>query len=113
LLFAVIPREEEHRLYKLLGGLKTLDEAMQVLGSPDDDIPHGLTEKRPEQDGAPPTVESFRTLRYCGLSETADVNITESRTGSIHFWLQGKYTAAAPNPAADEQFRAKTSGVKA
>src|SRR5437868_3163217 len=24
LLFAVIPREEEHRLYKLLGGIKTL-----------------------------------------------------------------------------------------
>jgi hypothetical protein len=91
LLFAVVPPEEEGRLYKLLGSIKTLDRAMQVLGPPDDDNPHGLREEHPEREGSAPTVESFRTLRYFDLSETADVNIAESRTGGVHFWLQGKY----------------------
>jgi hypothetical protein len=91
LLFAVIPPEEEHRLYKLLGGLKTLDEVIQVLGPPDDDNPHGLTKEQPEREDIAPTVESFRTLRYSGVSGAADVYFTGSRTGGVHFWLQGKY----------------------
>ena len=91
LLFAVIPPQEERRLYKLLGDIKTLDAATRVLGPPDDDNPHGLTEQRAEREGAPPTVESFRTLRYSGLSDTADVYMAETRIGGVHFWLQGKY----------------------
>jgi hypothetical protein len=91
LLFAVIPPGEERRLYKLLGGIKTLDQATQALGPPDDDNPHGLTETQVEREGTAPTVESFQTLRYSGLSGTADVYITETRTGGVHFWLQGKY----------------------
>jgi hypothetical protein len=91
LLFAVIPPEEESRLYKLLGRVKTLDEAVQAFGPPDQDFPHGHMERRPEQEGTAPTVECFRTLWYANLSETAGVSIVESRTGGIHFWLQGKY----------------------
>jgi hypothetical protein len=91
LLFAVILPEEQGRLYKLLGGIKTLDEALQALGPPDEDNPHGLTEKKKEREGTAPTVESFRVLRYSRLSPTADVYITQSRTGDAHFWLSGKY----------------------
>jgi len=90
-LFAVISPEEASRLYKLLGRLKTLDEAIRTLGPPDDDDPHGLTEKQPARQGKAPMVESFRTLRYSGLSTTVDVHFTDTRTGGIHFWLQGKY----------------------
>jgi hypothetical protein len=96
LLFAVIPAEEERRLYQLLSSIKTLDEARQVFGSPDRDSPSGLTERHPEQEGRAPTVESFRTLSYSGLSETAVVNISESRSGGIHFWLHGKYLGPPP-----------------
>jgi hypothetical protein len=97
LLFAVILPEEESRLYKLLGSIKTLDEAMRLFGPPDDDNPCGVTAKQPEREGTAPTVESFRTLTYSGLSETADVSIAESRTGGVHFWLQGKYLRQPPD----------------
>jgi hypothetical protein len=98
LLFAVIPPKEERRLYKRLDGIKTLDEAIRVLGPPDDDDPHGLTVQRPEKEGIAPTVERVRTLRYSGLSETAEVHIADSRTGRVQIWLQGKYL----RPALDE-----------
>jgi len=52
-----------------------------------------LTETQVEREGTAPTAESSRTLRYPGLSETADVFITETRTGGVHFWLQGKFLA--------------------
>src|SRR5262249_40063807 len=85
LLFSVIPRDEERRLYQLLGAIKTLGEASQVLGPPDDDNPHGLTQKRAERDSTAPTVESFRTFRYSGLSDTADVFISETHAGGGAF----------------------------
>jgi hypothetical protein len=102
LLFAVVAPAEERRLYKLLGGIKTLDEALQTFGPPDDDNPYGLTERGPEREATGPTVESFRTLRYSGLSESADVHIAESRTGGVHFWLQGKYLGRPPRGTAAE-----------
>src|SRR5262249_39745658 len=90
-LFAVIQPEEERRLYKLLGGIKSLKDAIQILGLPDDDNPCGVTMKGPESDGAAPTTQSFRTLRYSRLSETADLCITDYRSNGVHFSLQGKY----------------------
>jgi hypothetical protein len=91
LLFSVIPGDEERRLFALLGSFKTVEEATQALGPPDEEIPYGLTMKQPEQDGNAPNIESFRTLRYSSLSETAVVNISDSRDGRIHVWLHGKY----------------------
>lgn len=91
LLFAVIPAEEQRRLYSLLEGIKTLEEAIGILGPPDDDSPHGVTETYPEQKGKPPTVQSFRTLTYRQLSETAEVCITDSPTDRVHVMLWGKY----------------------
>ena len=96
LLFAVIPSEETRRLYKILGSIETLDQAIQIFGPPDDDNPRGLTETQPEREGTAPTIETFRTIRYFGLSETADVIIAETRTGGVHFWLQGKHLAEPP-----------------
>ena len=110
LLFAVIPPEEERRLSKLLGGLKTLDQATQALGPPDDDNPQGLTETQVEREGTAPTAESSRTLRYPGLSETADVYITETRTGGLHFWLQGKYLRPPPDGSRAEPGAAPDRG---
>jgi hypothetical protein len=111
LLFAVILPEEKRRLYKLLGSIKTLDEAVQAFGQPDDDNPHGLTEEQAEREGAGPTVESFRMLRYSDLSETAAVNIAESRTGGVHFWLQGKYLGSPPD-GSDAEWRNKGTNTE-
>jgi hypothetical protein len=104
LLFAIVTPDEESRLHDLFGSIKTLDEAIQAFGPPDRDDPHGLTNKQPEGEGTAPTVESFRTLTYSRLSDTADVHLTETRTGSARFWLQGKYVGR-PVDANDENDR--------
>jgi hypothetical protein len=91
LLFAVIPAEEQRRLYTLLEGIKTLDEAIRVLGPPDEDRPYGVTQTHPEQEGKAPTIQSFRTLEYRHLSGTAEVCIVDYHKDRVHFMLQGKY----------------------
>ncbi len=91
LLFATISPQEERRLSKLIAPLKSLDDALRTLGPPSEDYPAGFGTRQPERNGQPPTIEAFRMLRYASLSEVADVNVAETRTGGIQYWLQGKY----------------------
>ncbi len=91
LLFAVISAKEQRRLYELLDGIKTIDEAIRVLGPPDEDGPHGVTQSHPEREGKAPTVQSFRTLNYRQLSETAEVCIVDYQKDRVHVMLRGKY----------------------
>ena len=44
-----------------------------------------------EDEGVAPIVQSYRTLIYCQLSDTADVYITDYRQDGVGFRLQGKY----------------------
>lgn len=90
LLFAAVTLEEENRLGELLTGIKTLDDAIRKLGDPDRDEPDGVTQKTPERDGNPPIIESFRSIVYCGLSNTADVHIIDYRQNGVGIRLQGK-----------------------
>lgn len=91
LLFAVITAEEEQRLTELVRGITSLDDAVRVLGLPDRDEPRGATQRMPEQEGQPPAIDSFRVLIYSGLSETAEVSITDYRDRGLSVRLQGKF----------------------
>jgi hypothetical protein len=94
-LFAAVTIEEENRLGELLTGVTTLNDALRKLGNPDRDEPAGVTQKTPERDGNPSIIESFRSIVYCGLSNTADVHITDYREKGVSIWLQGKYLGDA------------------
>ena len=71
--FTTFTPEEQGRLYRLFGGMRTLPDVVQALGPPDEDKERGLAVEEPEQEGKPPTLRRFRTLRYSRLSDTADV----------------------------------------
>lgn len=91
LLFATIAQEEHERLSKLTKGIKSLDDAVRKLGPPDDDIPSCVTRRTPEKSGHPPTIQSYRSIVYSQLSDTAELHITDFREEGIAFSLQGKY----------------------
>ncbi len=89
LLFAVIPRSEEERLEEILAPIRTIQDALALLGTPDFDGYTGIRQE--EQDGKPPTWRHRRQIRYERLSEVADVWIVESADGRLLWQLQGKY----------------------
>ena len=91
LLFATISDVERERLYGLLEGINVLDDAIRILGTPDDDQPRGVTESSSENDGHPPVSRSFRVLIYDRLSETVTVSIADSLDGRARVSLQGKF----------------------
>ncbi|TWT77868.1 hypothetical protein Pla123a_16660 [Posidoniimonas polymericola] len=88
LLFEVIPREEEQRLNTLLEPIRTIEDAISLLGVPDSD--GHSTSRKPETDGAPPATSFQRELTYRGLSDVADVWISEGRDGHAYWQLHGK-----------------------
>ena len=90
-LFAVVSNSEVDRISKMLEKVKSLDDATQILGPPDQDEPRGFTACSPEKDGKTPTVESFRSLTYKKLSDTAYICIIEHPKDGIRVCLQGKY----------------------
>ena len=90
-LFAVVSSSEADRLYQSLEHIQSLEEAIRIIGSPDQDDPRGLVIHRPEKDGKAPTVESYRSLLYKKLSETADIRIMEHPKTGTHITLEGKY----------------------
>jgi hypothetical protein len=80
-LFADVSREELGRLRKLFAPVRTLEDALRILGPPDDPIPAAVTPGRPEREGAMRGVRRFPTLIYSRLSETAEVHFTEHSDG--------------------------------
>ena len=90
-LFAHLAFDEEQRICELVRGIRTLDEAIEKFGPPDDDNPSGLLESHPAADGRGPSRERFRTLTYANLSESAEVCLADSRTGAVKLILHGKY----------------------
>lgn len=101
LLFAVISEEEQRRLNQILTGIKSVEDAYRVLGTPDHDDPHGLIVKQPEREGTAPTRKTYRSLTYSRLSETAEVILTDYCPNGVHVALQGKYVG--PRGAEAEQ----------
>jgi hypothetical protein len=91
-LFTTFAPEEQRRLYRLFEGMSTLQEVVAALGPPDEDDERGLTVQQPEKDGQPPTMRSFRTLRYTRLSDTADVEVcADPADDKVQVMLMGKY----------------------
>ncbi len=88
--FTKITTAEESRLRSILDGIRTLEHAIEKLGEPDKDDHRGITVEIPDKDGQIPRKESFRVLQYFGLSETAEVWITDYHKDEVHITFQSK-----------------------
>jgi hypothetical protein len=91
-LFARISDEEAARLYRIFHGMRTLEEVIRAVGPPNEDIPRGVTMRKPEKEGNAPRLRSYRTLHYTHISDTADVQVyADPAEGDVHVGLTGKY----------------------
>jgi len=89
-LFSRITMAETDRLKELTRGIKTIDDAIRVLGEPDTDVPDGVTVVTDESETEPARVQSYRTIIYSGLSDTAIVHITDDGRGGIYTQFVGR-----------------------
>jgi len=90
-LFATISGTELDRLRALTANIKTIQDALDHLGKPDIDNPSGIMITTPANGAQPPTTESFRVLTYEGLSDVADIHITDYVNKGLRVSYQGKY----------------------
>jgi hypothetical protein len=90
LLFAVVSDTETKRLNQVLADIKTAKDAVEKLGPPDQDLPHGTSVQTLEHDGNPPETHYFRTLRYKQLSDTVDVEFTVHQDDRVSVAYYGK-----------------------
>jgi hypothetical protein len=91
-MFAHITSAETQRLLALTKDLRTVADAIERFGPPDEDLAGGFTTNTREKGLQPPTVSSYRTLRYKQLSETADVTLVDyGPERGLHTTLTGKY----------------------
>ena len=89
-LFARITHAEMQRLKNLTRDIKTIDDAIRILGEPDTDSPDGLTCSTDDSGTEPTKIESYRMITYSGLSETALVQITDYRSDRVGIQFIGK-----------------------
>jgi hypothetical protein len=89
-LFHVVPEAERARLLKRFEMIRTLRDAEEQLGKPDEDNPHGSTSRYPEEGSCPPRDEIHRTYLYRSLSEVAEVVFTEHADGNVSTTFSGK-----------------------
>ncbi len=89
-LFSRITMAETDRLKELTRGIKTIDDAIRLLGTPDTDSPDGVTIVTDGSETDPTKIESYRTITYSGLSVAAVVHITDYRGGGIQIQFFGK-----------------------
>lgn len=90
-LFATMPQAEVERLKRLTANLKTLDEALAVLGKPDRRDAEGLTVRAPERGRRPANVETFPTMTFSKLSKVADVTLADYGPKGVGFSFSPKY----------------------
>jgi hypothetical protein len=90
-LFATITEAEADRLEELTGSLRTVNEAIALLGKPDHDMPHGMREHSPATSKAGSRIASYRTLLFTRLSDTADVTLTDYGIHGVRCTFHGKY----------------------
>lgn len=89
--FAMLSHAELERLREMTKNLKTMDDVLANLGSPDSDDQQGVMWTIPESDEHSEITEAFRTLIYRSLSQTADICVIVRRGGETHFTFSGKY----------------------
>lgn len=88
--FAPITNAESERLQRLTSGLRSVAEAIVRLGKPDAEEARGTTIVRPARRREPPTVTTYRTLRFSKLSDTAEVTLIDYGPKGIGFSFHGK-----------------------
>jgi len=87
--FAVIDFGEKVRLDKLVKDIKTINDAISVLGEPDRDEITG--EHIDEENNTPPIVNNYRSLVYTKISQTANIRITDRHKEVVSISYSGKY----------------------
>lgn len=98
-LFARISPDEQRRLQDLIAPLKTVDDVLRVLGTPDHDAAGGMTTTKPETETRGAEHQVFRHLMYQGLSETALVRVHVLPGDAVSITFSGKYIGP-PDPTA-------------
>jgi hypothetical protein len=88
--FARVSDEEFRHLSNMTKNIKTIEDAIKILGIPEIDSQEEIID--PEQEGKPETREAFRSLVYRNLSKTADVRITDYLRDKVRIQVEGKYT---------------------
>lgn len=90
--FFTEPTEAERfRLIQLTQNIKTLDDALKILGPPDHDLPTGESSTEPPKDGKPEVTVFYRNLLYHHLSDMADVRVRVYPTDRVQFQFVSKY----------------------
>lgn len=88
--FAAITRSESERLQRLTSGLGSVEDTIARLGKPDGEDVSGTTIVTPATRREPPSVTTYRTLRFSKLSETAEVILIDYGPKGVGFSFQGK-----------------------
>ena len=114
-LFAHVTHAETMRLQDLARDFATLDEVVERFGPPDADTARGMTVHSRATEAEPERIESYRSLTYHGLSETADVIFTDYREKGVYASFHGKYIGEkkrgeGPSPPAVERPHSATQG---
>jgi hypothetical protein len=89
--FARVTWAEVARLKRLTAGIKTVAEAIDKFGTPQQGHPEGMTIQTPASDTEPSKTTSYRVARFTQLSKTADVDLIDYGVKGIKFTFQGKY----------------------
>ena len=79
--FALLTWHEIRRLEELTSAIRTPEEAIAIFGSPDEEMERDVTVQTPATPDGPSRVESFRTLLFRRLSETAEIPCSRRRRG--------------------------------
>ncbi len=90
-LFANVTPNEIHRLSKMTQPLRSLEEVLATLGTPDEDLPTGAMTQSPEKDGQPGETRVYRVLRYKSLSATVLVSVKVDSQDRVSIIFSGKY----------------------
>jgi hypothetical protein len=107
-LFARITLAEMQRLKELTRDIRTIDDAIRILGEPDADIPDGETSWTDDSETEPTQIKSYRMITYSGLSETAVVEITDHRKERVEIQFTGKFLNGNQSAqSADKPVRAR------
>ena len=89
-LFHTLTHEERGRLCELAKDLHTVDAVIAAFGEPQIKYPVGSITVTPERDDKPETTQSYPTMIYTKLSDTANVHVTIYPTDKVGITFQGK-----------------------
>jgi hypothetical protein len=89
-LFHRLTHAEQRRLSELTKALRTVQDVTAVFGEPDIRHAIGMVITTPERDGKPETTQSYPTMIYTKLSETADVHVAVYPNDKVGITFQGK-----------------------